>query len=209
MATIGLNVQESPLGGSLSLADTLAKGIFGDPDGQMKARALASQILAHQAYATKLGADASLVNEHLTEDQRAEAERLRAGPAIGEASAAAVPMPVPVEASRANAPGTTGYGPQPGIIDPAALRTHDALAARERALGPILSPQQTRGHRQSRRRGLRWDDPGWRGVQSGYRQPRHPAPGQHALHRVRSDHVHGHDYRRLRWRRCSDAREDP
>ena len=139
MATIGLNVQDSPIGGSLSLADTLAKGIFGDPEGQMKARNLASQILAHQAYATKLGADTRLVSEHLTEDQRAEAERLRAGPLIGEAAAAAIPAPIPVEASRANAPGTTGYGPQPGIVSPDEASRVEKLRARERALGPILA----------------------------------------------------------------------
>ena len=139
MATIELNVQDSPIGGSLSLADTLAKGIFGDPEGQMKARNLASQILAHQAYATKLGADTRLVSEHLTEDQRAEAERLRAGPLIGEAAAAAIPAPIPVEASRANAPGTTGYGPQPGIVSPDEASRVEKLRARERALGPILA----------------------------------------------------------------------
>lgn len=138
MATIGLRVQDSGVGDSLSLADTLAKGIFGDPEGQMKARALAAQVAAHQAYATKLGADTGLVQAKTKEEIDAENERLRAGPLVGAAAAAAVPMPIPVEASRADAPGTTGYGPQPGIVSPRDQAIHDALVARERALGPIL-----------------------------------------------------------------------
>jgi hypothetical protein len=63
VSTIGLTVRDNPdVGGRLSLADTLAKGIFGDPEQQMKARAPAAQVAAHQAYATKLGADTNLVS---------------------------------------------------------------------------------------------------------------------------------------------------
>jgi hypothetical protein len=148
MATIGLRVQDSADGGSsLSLADTLAKGIFGDPEGQMKARALAAQVAAHQAYATKLGADTGLVNVKTREEQ-ALADAQDAAANSPDALLAAIPSParpIPVETSRANAPGTTGYGPQPGIVTPdaqatydAAVRMHDAQAETLRKLWPVI-----------------------------------------------------------------------
>ena len=60
---------------SLSLADTLAKSIFGDPEGQMKARALASEVGVRMASRDKLLADAGLINAKTTAEQNAEAER--------------------------------------------------------------------------------------------------------------------------------------
>ena len=151
MASVGLTIQDNPqVGSSLSLADTLAKGIFGDPEGQMKARALASQVLAHQAYATKLGADTGLVNVKTREEQAA-ADALDAAAAHPDALVAAVPtpaQPVPVTDQtvlRANAPGTTGYGPQPAIVTPDAqrayddsVRMHDAQVATLKSLWPVI-----------------------------------------------------------------------
>lgn len=139
MATIGLKVASDPYTqGSLSLADTLAKGIFGDPEGQMKAKALASEVGVRMASRDKLIADTGLVNIKTREEQ-ANADALdraaNAGPLVANA---AVPMPVPVEASRANAPGTTGYGPQPGIVDAQAQRMHDAIIAQNNALWPAI-----------------------------------------------------------------------
>ena len=69
MATIGLRVQDSPLGGNLSLADTLAKSIFGDPESEMNARVKASQVGAHEAYRSKQLADAGLVDVKTAEEQ--------------------------------------------------------------------------------------------------------------------------------------------
>ena len=136
MATIGLKIADSPdSGASLGLADVLAKGIFGDPEGQMKARALAAQVGAHQAYAANLA-------EKTQEDQTAEAERLRAGPLVGDAAAAAVPMPVPVDALNPPVAGPEGWDAI-GATHPVPVSQHDwdvhnSLVARERALGPIL-----------------------------------------------------------------------
>ena len=139
MATIGLKIAQDPNSAeSLSLADTLAKGIFGDPEGQMKARALASEVGVRMASRDKLLADTGLVQAKTKTEQDAEDARLRAGPLVGEAGAAAVPMPIPVEASRADAPGTTGYGPQQGIVSQHDLDVTNTLKARERALGPVL-----------------------------------------------------------------------
>ena len=139
MATIGLRIAQDPNSAeSLSLADTLAKGIFGDPEGQMKARALASEVGVRMASRDKLLADTGLIDAKTRSEKDAEDARLRAGPLVGEAGAAAVPMPVPVEASHADAPGTTGYGPQRGIVSPHDQAVYDTLVARERALGPIL-----------------------------------------------------------------------
>ena len=138
MANISLKIAQDPdTAGSLSLADTLAKATFGDPEGQMKARALASEVGVRMASRDKLLADAGLVGAKTKTEQDTEAEILNAGPAIGAAGAAAVPMPVPVEASRPN--DSTGYGPQPGIVSPHDLAVHDALVARERAMGPLLA----------------------------------------------------------------------
>ena len=131
--------QDPDTGGALSLADTLAKATFGDPEGQMKARALASEVGVRMASRDKLLADTGLVQAKTRSEKDAEDAILAAGPAIGEAGAAAVPMPVPVEASRTNAPGTTGYGPQPGIVSQHDLDVHNTLVARERALGLILA----------------------------------------------------------------------
>ncbi len=139
MATIGLKVANDPYtSDSLSLADTLAKGIFGDPEGQMKARALASEVGVRMASRDKLIADTGLVNIKTREEQAladAQDRAANAGPLVANA---AVPMPVPVEASRASAPGTTGYGPQPGIVDAQAQRMHDAIIAQNNALWPAI-----------------------------------------------------------------------
>lgn len=142
-----MKVQDSDLGGSLSLADTLAKGVFGDPEAQMKARLAAAQVQAHQAYATKLGADTGLVNVKTREEQ-ALADAQDAAAAHPDALIAAVPSPaapIPVEAPRVNAPGTTGYGPQPGIVAPDAQATydtgvkmHDAQVATLKSLWPAI-----------------------------------------------------------------------
>lgn len=140
MATIGLKVASDPYtSDSLSLADTLAKGIFGDPEGQMKARALASEVGVRMASRDKLIADTGLINIKTREEQ-ANADALdraeRAGPLAANAAADAN-MPVPVEGSHLTAPGTTGYGPQPAIVDAstiAAKKMHDAIVAQNNAI---------------------------------------------------------------------------
>ena len=138
MANISLQVAQDPnTAASLSLADTLAKATFGDPEAQMKAKALASEVGVRMASRDKLLADAGLVGAKTKTEQDTEAEILNAGPAIGAAGAAAVPMPVPVEASRPN--DSTGYGPQPGVVSPHDQAVHDTLVAREKALGLILA----------------------------------------------------------------------
>jgi len=104
----------------------------------MKARALAAQVGAHMAYRDKQLADAGLVTVKTREEQAfadAQDAAARAGPA---ALNAAVPAPAIVEAPRADAPGTTGYGPQPGIVTPEAQRMHDAQIAANNALWPII-----------------------------------------------------------------------
>ena len=138
MANISLQVAQDPnTAASLSLADTLAKATFGDPEAQMKAKALASEVGVRMASRDKLLADTGLISAKTKSEQDAEDAILNAGPAIGAAGAAAVPLPVPVEASRPN--DSTGYGPQPGIVSPHDLAVHDALVARERAIGPLLA----------------------------------------------------------------------
>ena len=138
MANISLQVAQDPnTAASLSLADTLAKATFGDPEAQMKAKALGAEVGVRMASRDKLLADAGLVGAKTKTEQDTEAEILNAGPAIGAAGAAAVPMPIPVEASRPN--DSTGYGPQPGIVSPHDQAVHDALVARERAIGPLLA----------------------------------------------------------------------
>ena len=120
MATIGLRVAEDPnTSGSLSLADTLTKGIFGDPEGQMKARALASEVGVRLASRDKLLADTGLVSAKTKTEQDAETARLNAGPLVGEAGATAVPAIV-------------------NPNDAHEVAVHNALVARERALGPVL-----------------------------------------------------------------------
>jgi hypothetical protein len=124
--------------GSLSLADTLAKGIFSDPEGQMRAKALASEVGQRMAARDKLLADTGLVTIKTKEEQAladAQDAAARAGPA---ALNAAVPMPIPVEAPRADAPGTTGYGPQQGIVSPEAQKMHDAQIATNNAIWPVI-----------------------------------------------------------------------
>ena len=120
MATIGLKIAQDPdTGGALSLADTLAKATFGDPEGQMKARALASEVGVRMASRDKLLADTGLIGAKTKTEQDAEAARLNAGPLVGEAGASAVPA----------------------IVDPNdahEVAVHNALVARERALGPVL-----------------------------------------------------------------------
>ena len=120
MATIGLKIADDPnTAGSLSLADTLAKATFGDPEGQMKARALASEVGVRMASRDKLLADTGLVSAKTKTEQDAEAARLNAGPLVGAAGASAVPA----------------------IVDPNdahEVAVHNALVARERALGPVL-----------------------------------------------------------------------
>ena len=138
MANISLQVAQDPnTAASLSLADTLAKATFGDPEAQMKAKALGAEVGVRMASRDKLLADTGLVSAKTKSEQDAEDAILNAGPAIGAAGAAAVPLPVPVEASRPN--DSTGYGPQPGIVSPHDLAVHDALVARERAIGPLLA----------------------------------------------------------------------
>ena len=104
----------------------------------MRAKALASEVGQRMAARDKLLADTGFVQAKTKTEQDAEDAILKAGPAIGDASAAAVPMPVPVEASR---PGLDagGYGPQPGIVSPHDQAVHDTLVAREKALGPLLA----------------------------------------------------------------------
>ena len=139
IATISLNVAQDPnTSASLSLADTLARATFGDPVEQMRAKALASEVGLRMASRDKAIADTGFVQAKTKTEQDAEDAILKAGPAIGDASAAAVPMPVPVEASR---PGLDagGYGPQPGIVSPHDQAVHDTLVAREKALGPLLA----------------------------------------------------------------------
>ena len=111
--------QDPDTGGALSLADTLAKATFGDPEGQMKARALASEVGVRMASRDKLLADTGLIGAKTKTEQDAEAARLNAGPLVGEAGASAVPA----------------------IVDPNdahEVAVHNALVARERALGPVL-----------------------------------------------------------------------
>jgi hypothetical protein len=134
MATIGLKIRDSEDGGSTSLADTLAKAFYGDPEGIMKARVMASQLNAHQAYADNL-------TEKTREDKIAQGYRDAAGPAVGDAAAAAVPAPIVVtdqDALRRLVPPDTSYGPQFPHSDPNEVARVDALRKQERALGPIL-----------------------------------------------------------------------
>ncbi len=145
---IGLKIADNPdAGASLGLADILAKGIFGDPEGQMKARALASEVGQRMAARDKLLADTGLVNIKSREEQ-ALADAQDAAAAHPDALVASVPspaQPIPVEAPRANAPGNTGYGPQPGIVSPEAqatydsgVRMHDAQVATLKNLWPVI-----------------------------------------------------------------------
>ena len=103
----------------------------------MKAKALASEVGLRMANRDKAVADTGLVQAKTKSEQDAENAILAAGPAIGAAGAAAVPMPVPVEASRPSVEGG-GYGPQPGIVDPAATKMHDAQIAQNHALWPLI-----------------------------------------------------------------------
>ena len=138
MATIGLKIAQDPsTSDSLSLADTLAKGIFGDPEAQMKAKALASEVGVRMASRDKLLADTGLISAKTTAEKNDELARESAAAAGPTALDAAVPMPVPVEAPRPSVEGG-GYGPQPGIVDPQAVRMRDAQIAQNHALWPLI-----------------------------------------------------------------------
>jgi hypothetical protein len=141
MATIGLSVRDDPiLGGNLSLADTLAKAAFGDPEEQMKARLYAAHVGAYDANAAYTRAK--------TQDEQTLSSAQAEAAAHPDTLIAAVPSPaapIPVEAPRADAPGTTGYGPQPGIVTPEAqttydtgARMHDAQVATLKSLWPVI-----------------------------------------------------------------------
>ena len=104
----------------------------------MRAKALASEVGQRMAARDKLLADTGLVTIKTKEEQAladAQDAAARAGPA---ALNAAVPMPIPVEAPRADAPGTTGYGPQQGIVSPEAQKMRDAQIATNNALWPLI-----------------------------------------------------------------------
>ena len=120
MANISLQVAQDPnTAASLSLADTLAKATFGDPEAQMKAKALGAEVGVRMASRDKLLADTGLVSAKTKTEQDAETARLNAGPLVGAAGAAAVPA----------------------IVDPNdahEVAVHNALVERERALGPVL-----------------------------------------------------------------------
>ena len=130
--------QDPDTGGALSLADTLAKATFGDPEGQMKARALASEVGLRMASRDKAIADTGLIQAKTKSEQDAEDAILAAGPAIGAAGAAAVPVPVASFGGYGPSSGE-GYGPQPGIVSQHDLDVNSALKARERAIGPLLA----------------------------------------------------------------------
>jgi hypothetical protein len=147
MATVGLRVVG---GGDQTLADTLAKGIFGDPEAEIKARLMASQVQAHNAYATKLGADTALVNLKTQEEQALEnARNAAAGPA-GAAFAAGVPQPVPVVPVRPTdyltpdqgtiVSGTSGdvTTAPPAIVTPEARNRYNLQKQALSAAGPLI-----------------------------------------------------------------------
>ena len=120
MATIGLKIADDPnTATSLSLADTLAKATFGDPEAQMKAKALGAEVGVRMASRDKLIADTGLIGAKTKTEQDAETARLNAGPLVGEAGASAVPAIVNPD-------------------DAHEVAVHNALVARERALGPVL-----------------------------------------------------------------------
>src|SRR5262252_6528116 len=122
MASIGLRVVD-PSSNSLSLADTLAKGVFGDPEAVAKAQLMAAQLRAHDAYASKLGADTNLVNIKTHEEQALSDAQDAAARDTNNALVASVPQPVPVELPR---PSSNFMGPMPGIVTPAAKNQYDA-----------------------------------------------------------------------------------
>ena len=189
MATIGLKIADSPdSGASLGLADVLAKGIFGDPEGQMKARALAAQVGAHQAYA------ANLAGEDAQEDQNRRSRGLRAGPLVGgDAAMAAVPMPVPVDALNPLVAGPEGwttrsYPPCPGQ----SARIGTSTTAWWRASGrsgrssseapPLRSPRA------------------WARITAGRFRQRREQPGPHRQARTL---LQAHRRRALHWHRAA------
>ena len=139
MATIGLKIAQDPdTAGSLSLADTLAKATFGDPEGQMKARALASEVGVRMASRDKLLADTGLVNIKTKQEQAlADAQDAAAANGPTAANAAANANALPVEAPRPSLDGG-GYGPQPGIVDPNVVKMRDAIIAQNNAEWPVI-----------------------------------------------------------------------
>ena len=139
MATIGLKIAQDPdTAGSLSLADTLAKATFGDPEGQMKARALASEVGVRMASRDKLLADTGLVNIKTKQEQAlADAQDAAAANGPTAANAAANANALPVEAPRPSLD-AGGYGPQPGIVDPNVVKMRDAIIAQNNAEWPVI-----------------------------------------------------------------------
>ena len=89
---------------------------------------------------------------------------MNAGPAIGAAGAARLcPFRWKRPAKRQH-----GLRPQPGIVSPHDLAVHDALVARERAMGLASRPRHPRSSRQGHQRELRRHD-----FERGGGQPRH------------------------------------
>ena len=148
MATIGLRVVQPA--NPLSLADTLAKGIFGDPEAAARAQLMGAQIRAHDAYASKLGADANLINVKTKEEQALEDARNAAANPAGNALAASLPAPVPV----VHVPSSDWLSPDsttvmsastgdvssapPAIVTPDEQARNDAERAALRASGPLI-----------------------------------------------------------------------
>ena len=148
-------------------------------------------------------ADTGLVNVKTKaeqDNQAAIAAAIAAGPS---ALNAATPMPILVgsggETSRADAPGTTGYGPQPAIVTPddrttyaSGVKMHDAQIQQNNTLWPVI----LKSRRQS--------DPDHRGCREGRRalrferrscprfpsRPERAARGWRALHRNQPDDFH-------------------
>jgi hypothetical protein len=145
VASIGLRVYD-PGANSLSLADTLAKGVFGDPEAQAKAQLIASQVHAHDAYTAKLAADTGLVGIKTIEEQRDEEARNAAANLTNNPLVASV-APVPVTEAPRPSPDFSGPGMPVIAGAPAggevaaynqAQRMHDANVAAGRALWPVI-----------------------------------------------------------------------
>ena len=102
----------------------------------MKAKLLAAEVGAHQAYATKLGADTGLVNVKTREEQ-ALADAQDAAAQHPDALIAAVPAPAESFSGYGPSSGQ-GYGPQPGIVAPEAQKMHDSQIATLKSLWPVI-----------------------------------------------------------------------
>ena len=212
MATIGLKIAEDPdTAGSLSLADTLAKATFGDPEGQMKARALASEVGVRMASRDKLLADTGLVNAKTKTSRTLDDAQT---PPLVRPSARRTPPLTPTHCrsrlpvqvwTRAATGRSRGSSTQ-------RLKMRDAIVAREqrRVAGPRAHPA-TAAKGVNKNYGRHDLERG-----GGSKAARQSSSGDstssgrwRAVHRFSADHVHRVERRRHVGRGRGGARKDP